>query len=203
MFRRERKLIPLLGQPCQFEMCAEIIRRRFKRLRPPRDPVAKRLVYILESLLGRCVARLAQPVENPPRFHLLLRFIAKKSVLKRYMRIRRIEPHHFRELIARLFAFPNLQQRIGKIFAKRHALRIGPNRPLKERNRFVIMPATERRVSLVRRLIGRRRLTKRKNRATGAKRQHLEYSSHVGHRSSAKEEEEFSSVLTLPVRDLG
>ena len=104
-------------------MRAEIVRRHLQRFFPARDPIGQRPVDVLESLFGGCVAGLSNPVENAPRHGLLLGFVAQERVFERHVLVARIQAHGFRELVARVFVFADLQQRVGQIFMNGRAIR--------------------------------------------------------------------------------
>src|ERR1035437_10987678 len=92
MFGGEREFIPLLGQPRQFLVAAEVVRRDRQRLFPALYALAERPVDVFKRL-RRSDAGLAVAVKDAPRCDLLPGLIAQECVFERHLIVARIEAH--------------------------------------------------------------------------------------------------------------
>ena len=153
MFRRQVKLIALLGQPRQLLMRAEIVRRHCERFLPALDALPQWPVNILEGLFRGRVSVLANAVKNPARDGLLLGFITKKRVFQRHVLIGRIQTHGLAKLIPRGFVFSDLQQRVCQILVDRRPARHDRDRLLERHYRLVVILLAQRVVGALQSLI--------------------------------------------------
>ncbi len=122
MLGGEREFVALLGQPRQFAVAAEVVGRKRQRLLPALDAFAQRAIDIFKRLRGGR-ARLAIAVEDAPRRHFLMSFVAQERVFERHLIVARVEAHGRGKLIARGGGFAYLEKRVGEIFADRRTVR--------------------------------------------------------------------------------